>query len=171
MIKWTLVGFVFSVYRGLVDRGFTFLSFYFFYEILSMIWPRFEVFSPRVSPCLLQCRHTSWITDIVFSAADYNLLEEVKSAAESAQRTRNKLCGYSHFKLPFHLRGLKNASGSRRTKLLFLPSGMSKRSRNQSRYDPRLETTNVCTTSFFCLEVDYNGFLPWENPAIIMLWF
>ncbi|KAI4367055.1 hypothetical protein MLD38_022836 [Melastoma candidum] len=69
--------------------------------------------------------------------SDYNLLEEVKNVSESARRTRNKLCGYSHFGLPFHLRGLKNAAGSRKTKLLFLPSGMSKRSRNQSQYDPR----------------------------------
>lgn len=69
---------------------------------------------------------------------DYNLLEEVKRVAESAQRTRTKLCGYAQFKLPFHLRSLRNAAASRRTKLLLLPSGMSKREKNRTRYDQRL---------------------------------
>ncbi|CBI32194.3 unnamed protein product, partial [Vitis vinifera] len=69
--------------------------------------------------------------------SDYNLLEEVKSVAESAQRRRVKLCGYSQLKFPYHLRGLRNAAGSRRTKLLFLPSGMSKREKNKSQYNQR----------------------------------
>ncbi|KAB1224888.1 Box C/D snoRNA protein 1 [Morella rubra] len=69
--------------------------------------------------------------------SDYNLLEEVKRVAESAQRTRTKLCGYAQFKLPFHLRSLRNAAASRRTKLLLLPSGMSKREKNRTRYDQR----------------------------------
>ncbi|KAL6322807.1 hypothetical protein AAG906_020807 [Vitis piasezkii] len=58
--------------------------------------------------------------------SDYNLLEEVKRVAKSAQRTRVNLCGHSHFKTLSHLQGLSNASQSHRTKLLFLPSGMSK---------------------------------------------
>ncbi|KAM1064666.1 hypothetical protein TB2_028215 [Malus domestica] len=58
---------------------------------------------------------------------DYNLLEEVKRVAESAQRLRNKLCRYNNFRLPFCLKSLRSAAASRRTKLLFLPSGMSKR--------------------------------------------
>lgn len=69
---------------------------------------------------------------------DYNLLEEVKRVAESAQRVRTKLCGYAHFKLPFHLKSLRSAAGSRRTKLLLLPNGMSKREKNRTQYDQRL---------------------------------
>ncbi|GLT32148.1 hypothetical protein SLA2020_068350 [Shorea laevis] len=69
--------------------------------------------------------------------SDYNLLEEVKRIAESAQRTRAKLCGYSHFKLPFVLRSLRSAAASRGTKLWFQPSGMSKRENNQTRYNQR----------------------------------
>ncbi|KAG6671600.1 box C/D snoRNA protein 1 [Carya illinoinensis] len=69
--------------------------------------------------------------------SDYNLLEEVKRVAESAQRTRTKLCGYAHSKFPFHLRSLWNAAARRRTKLLFLSSGMSKRQKNRTRYDQR----------------------------------
>ncbi|KAF8403887.1 hypothetical protein HHK36_011993 [Tetracentron sinense] len=69
--------------------------------------------------------------------SDYNLLEEVKRVAESAQRMRHKLCGNSHFKLPFKLQNLRKVAGRRRTKILFLPSGMSKREKNQSRCDQR----------------------------------
>ncbi|EXB94200.1 hypothetical protein L484_007863 [Morus notabilis] len=69
--------------------------------------------------------------------SDYNLLEEVKRVAESAQRMRNKLCRYNCFRLPFHLRSVRNAAASRRTKLLFLSGGMSKRETNQTRYDQR----------------------------------
>ncbi|KAL6184403.1 hypothetical protein ACLB2K_045804 [Fragaria x ananassa] len=69
--------------------------------------------------------------------SDYSLLEEVKRVADSAQRLRNKLCKYNHFRLPFFLKCLRNAAYSRRTKLLFLPPGMSKRDTNQTRYDTR----------------------------------
>lgn len=69
--------------------------------------------------------------------SDYNLLEEVKRVAESAQRARTKLCGNAHFKLPFHLNSLRSAAASRRTKLLLLPNGMSKREKNRTRYDKR----------------------------------
>ncbi|KAL6180316.1 hypothetical protein ACLB2K_046980 [Fragaria x ananassa] len=69
--------------------------------------------------------------------SDYNMLEEVKRVADSAQRLRNKLCKYNHFRLPFFLKCLRNAAYSRRTKLLFLPPGMSKRDTNQTRYDTR----------------------------------
>ncbi|CBI38923.3 unnamed protein product, partial [Vitis vinifera] len=44
--------------------------------------------------------------------SDYNLFEEVKRVAESAQRTRINLFGYSHFKIPSHLQGLRNAAES-----------------------------------------------------------
>ncbi|KAK7364255.1 hypothetical protein VNO80_12779 [Phaseolus coccineus] len=73
--------------------------------------------------------------DILLS--DYNLLEEVKRVAESAQRMRSKLGIHSYFKLPHQLKSLKSAAGSRKTKLMFLPRGMSKREKNQSRYDQR----------------------------------
>uniref|UniRef100_A0A803PFQ4 Box C/D snoRNA protein 1 n=1 Tax=Cannabis sativa TaxID=3483 RepID=A0A803PFQ4_CANSA len=69
--------------------------------------------------------------------SDYNLLEEVKRVSESAQRMRNKLCRYNHYKLPFHLRSVRSAAASRRTKILFLPSGMAKREKNQTHYDQR----------------------------------
>lgn len=69
--------------------------------------------------------------------SDYNLLEEMKRVTESAQRLRGKLCGYSYFKLPYYLRSLRSAAASRKTKLLFLPSGMTKREKNQTRYDQR----------------------------------
>lgn len=74
---------------------------------------------------------------------DYNLLEEVKRVAESAQRARTKLCGNAHFKLPFHLNSLRSAAASRRTKLLLLPNGMSKREKNRTRYDKRLRLVNL----------------------------
>ncbi|XP_022756736.1 putative box C/D snoRNA protein SPCC613.07 [Durio zibethinus] len=68
--------------------------------------------------------------------SDYNLLEETKRVAESARRMRSKLCSNypPHFKLPFVLRNLRSAAASRRTKLLFLPTGMSKREINQTRF-------------------------------------
>ncbi|GAB4828131.1 hypothetical protein Ancab_035046 [Ancistrocladus abbreviatus] len=69
--------------------------------------------------------------------SDFNLLEDVRRVAESARRVRAEVCGYSHFKLPFHLRRLRNAAASWRTKLWFLPSGMTKREKNQSRYNQR----------------------------------
>ncbi|KAF7815368.1 Box C/D snoRNA protein 1 [Senna tora] len=67
--------------------------------------------------------------------SDYNLLEDMKRVAESAHRMRTRFG--THFHLPFHLKSLRNAAGSRRTKLLFLPGGMSKREKNQSRYNYR----------------------------------
>lgn len=75
---------------------------------------------------------------VEFHTLDYYLLEDVKRIAESAHRMSGKFGGGAHFKLPFHLKSLRSAAGSRRTKLLFLPSGMSKREKNQSRYDNRL---------------------------------
>ncbi|WVZ14866.1 hypothetical protein V8G54_012432 [Vigna mungo] len=69
--------------------------------------------------------------------SDYSLLEEVKRVAESAQRMRSKLGIHSYFKLPHSLKILKNAAGSRKTQLMFLPHGMSKRQKNRSRYDQR----------------------------------
>ncbi|TYI41466.1 hypothetical protein ES332_A01G023700v1 [Gossypium tomentosum] len=75
--------------------------------------------------------------------SDYNLLEETKRIAESATRIRSKLCNttngghHPRFKLPHPLRNLRTAAASRRTKLLFLPSGMSKRETNQTRFNHR----------------------------------
>ncbi|CAK8532405.1 unnamed protein product [Lathyrus sativus] len=69
--------------------------------------------------------------------SDYNLLEEVKRVAEVASKTRTKLGVSTYFKLPYHLKSLQRAAGSRRTKLLFLPNGMSKRENNHSRFDNR----------------------------------
>lgn len=77
---------------------------------------------------------------LVLPCIDYNLLEEVKRMAESAQRLRKKLCPYTHpyYRLPFHLKSLRTAASSRRTKIMFLPTGMTKREKNQTRYDKRL---------------------------------
>ncbi|XP_055817811.1 uncharacterized protein LOC129886931 [Solanum dulcamara] len=69
--------------------------------------------------------------------SDYNMLEDVKRFAESARRMRQRLCGYSHFKLPFPLKNLRRAAASRRTKINFLSSGMSKREKNQTYYNKR----------------------------------
>ncbi|XP_049389305.1 uncharacterized protein LOC125853621 [Solanum stenotomum] len=69
--------------------------------------------------------------------SDYNMLEDVKRFAESARRMRQKLCGYSRFKLPFPLKNLRRAADSRRTKIHFLSSGMSKREKNQTYYNNR----------------------------------
>lgn len=62
--------------------------------------------------------------------------------AESAQRLRKKLCPYTHayFRLPFHLKSLRAAASNRRTKIMFLPTGMTKRENNQTRYDKREKT-------------------------------
>ncbi|XP_010556966.1 PREDICTED: box C/D snoRNA protein 1 [Tarenaya hassleriana] len=72
--------------------------------------------------------------------SDYNMLEDVKRVAESAQRVRTKLCRYPYFRLPFFLQSLRSAAASRRTKILFLPNGMMKREKNQTRYDNRKKT-------------------------------
>nr|DAD36569.1 TPA_asm: hypothetical protein HUJ06_007210 [Nelumbo nucifera] len=71
--------------------------------------------------------------------SDYNLLEEAKRVAEASQRRRNGWSvGYPSFRLPHRLYLLRNAASKRRTRLLFLPSGMTRREKNQSRYDQRL---------------------------------
>lgn len=72
-----------------------------------------------------------------FKCIDYNMLEETKRVAESALRRRHQLCKNPHFRLrlPYDLRSLQVAAADRKTKLWFLPSGMLKRDKNQSRYD------------------------------------
>ncbi|KAE8679816.1 HIT-type Zinc finger family protein, putative isoform 2 [Hibiscus syriacus] len=75
--------------------------------------------------------------------SDYNLLEETKRVAETAERIRSKLCNttnssyHPHFKLPYPLRTLRSVAASRKTKLLFLPSGMSRRETNQTLFNHR----------------------------------
>lgn len=69
--------------------------------------------------------------------SDYNLLEDVKRVADSAQRKRAKLCGDYQYRLPLPLKNLGKAAASRRTKIIFLPTGMSKRQTNQSFYHYR----------------------------------
>ncbi|KAL5706416.1 hypothetical protein ACHQM5_024586 [Ranunculus cassubicifolius] len=69
--------------------------------------------------------------------SDYSLLEEAKRTAESAKRNRDGLFGYFPYKLPFKLRNLQNAAARRKTNLLLLPNGMSKREKNQTRYNFR----------------------------------
>ncbi|KAJ7949104.1 Box C/D snoRNA protein 1 [Quillaja saponaria] len=91
--------------------------------------------------CTGKRNHTEFVPISQFNdnllLSDFNLLEDVKRVAESAQRMRTKLCGYAHFKLPFHLKSLQSAARSRQTRLLFLPSGMSRREKNQTRYEKR----------------------------------
>ncbi|KAL2920555.1 Box C/D snoRNA protein 1 [Bienertia sinuspersici] len=73
--------------------------------------------------------------------SDYNLLEDVKRVADSAQRTRVKVCGYHpQFRLPFHLKALRGTAAKKGTRLLFLPVGMYKRDKNQTRYNQRKRT-------------------------------
>lgn len=72
--------------------------------------------------------------------SDYTFLEDAKRVAESARRTRQELCGNPWFKLPLRLKLLKNAARQRKMGLLFLASGMSKREKNQSRYDQRTKS-------------------------------
>jgi hypothetical protein len=75
---------------------------------------------------------------LMLPAIDYNLLEEIKRVADSARRTRTKLHPHPPYsRFPPHRQDLKRAAARRRTKLLFLPSGMSKREKNQTQYDPR----------------------------------
>lgn len=70
--------------------------------------------------------------------SDYNMLEDVKRIADSAQRMRVAVCGYySQFGLSFALKSLRNAAGSRRTRLLFLSNGMSKREKNRTYYNKK----------------------------------
>ncbi|RWR97156.1 zinc finger protein [Cinnamomum micranthum f. kanehirae] len=73
--------------------------------------------------------------------SDYNFLEEAKRTAESAKRMRYGLSGYYGFKLPPSLKLLRSvAAHKRKTRVLFLPSGMSKREKNQSRYDQKAKS-------------------------------
>ncbi|CAL1399959.1 unnamed protein product [Linum trigynum] len=69
--------------------------------------------------------------------SDYNFLEEAKRVVDLGPRMRAQLRAYSQFRLPFHLQSLKRAASSRRTTLLLLPSGMSRREKNKTRYDQR----------------------------------
>ncbi|KAH6813012.1 hypothetical protein C2S51_022030 [Perilla frutescens var. frutescens] len=69
--------------------------------------------------------------------SDYNMLEDVKRIADSAQRMRVTVCGYSQIRLPFALKSLRSAAMSRRIKLLFLSNGMSKREKNRTYYNKK----------------------------------
>ncbi|XWS77429.1 hypothetical protein CRYUN_Cryun01aG0261000 [Craigia yunnanensis] len=92
----------------------------------------------------------------------YNLLEETKRVAESARRIRSKLCSSypPHFNLPFVLRTLRTAAAFRRTKLLFLPTGMFKRKTNQTRFHQRVhEDTSLCSLIENHLKPN-----PWNHP-------
>lgn len=108
------------------------------YYLITLLWSsfcKFGVFSSLFdqASCLGGNLHI-----VMLPAIDYNLLEEIKRAAESARRTRTKLhpCPpYSRF--PPYRQDLKRAAARRRTKLLFLPGGMSRKEKNQTLYDPR----------------------------------
>lgn len=82
---------------------------------------------------------------------DYNLLEDVKRIAESAQRKRVKLCGDYHFRLPFPLKSLRSAAINRRTRILFHSNGMSKREMNKTYYNNRyLQSNGAVGYMLFC---------------------
>ncbi|KAF5760967.1 putative Zinc finger, HIT-type [Helianthus annuus] len=68
--------------------------------------------------------------------SDYNMLEDVKRIADSAKRRRVSLCG-SDYGIPLHLKSLINGARSRRFKLFFLPTGMSKRQTNKTSFNNR----------------------------------
>ncbi|KAK8953347.1 hypothetical protein KSP40_PGU019046 [Platanthera guangdongensis] len=69
--------------------------------------------------------------------SDYKLLEETKRVADSARRKSSDFHGYFHLRLPYKLWILRKAANRRKTCLLFFPPGMSKREKNNSRYNPR----------------------------------
>ncbi|KAI3764800.1 hypothetical protein L2E82_14816 [Cichorium intybus] len=69
--------------------------------------------------------------------SDYSMLEDVKRIADSAKRMRVQLCGKYYNGLPFYLKHLLKAAQSRRTRLFFLPTGMSKRETNKTSYNNR----------------------------------
>ncbi|CAL9131684.1 unnamed protein product [Musa acuminata var. zebrina] len=69
--------------------------------------------------------------------SDYDLLEETKRVTESAHRLITGFGSNYRFHLPTRLRMLRNAANRRRTRLLSLPLGMSKRDKNQSRYNQK----------------------------------
>ncbi|XP_023548330.1 box C/D snoRNA protein 1-like isoform X2 [Cucurbita pepo subsp. pepo] len=106
----------------------------------------------RHSGCTGKRKHIQLVSLSQFNdsilLSDYNLLEEVKRMAESAQRFRKKLCPYTHayFRFPFHLKSLRTAASSRRTKIMFLPTGMTKRENNQTRYDKRVNENSKLST-------------------------
>ncbi|KAK1300433.1 hypothetical protein QJS10_CPB13g00641 [Acorus calamus] len=78
--------------------------------------------------------------------SDYNFLEETKRLAESAKRGRDWVLWNSSFKHPWNRRQLRDAAGRRRTRLFFFPIGLSKREKNESRYDERVnEHENLCS--------------------------
>lgn len=58
--------------------------------------------------------------------------------AVSAKRMRDALCGNYGFRTSFTVKVLLGAARQRKMKVLFLPSGMSRREKNQSRYDKKL---------------------------------
>ncbi|RZC51673.1 hypothetical protein C5167_020084 [Papaver somniferum] len=75
--------------------------------------------------------------------SDYRFLEEAKRVAESAKRTRKAVFGDSlgeANRLPFRIIKLRLAAGKRRTQLVFLPDGMSRREKNMSSYQHRKES-------------------------------
>ncbi|KAI3990771.1 hypothetical protein MKX01_004044 [Papaver californicum] len=71
--------------------------------------------------------------------SDYKFLEEAKRVADSAQRTRKAVFGHSSefLKMPFRITKLRSAASRRKTELVFLPNGMSRREKNKSFYHLR----------------------------------
>ncbi|KAH8520510.1 hypothetical protein H0E87_001816 [Populus deltoides] len=93
-------------------------------------------------------------------------LEEIKRVADSARRTRTKLHPHPPYsRLPPHRQDLKRAAARRRTKLLFLPSGMSKRGKNQTQYDPRKKSISwTIEWRFHSTDVKHLKPGPWNHP-------
>ncbi|XP_047311591.1 box C/D snoRNA protein 1-like [Impatiens glandulifera] len=71
--------------------------------------------------------------------SDYHMLEETKRVTESSRRVRMKLWGNSHLEHPFSHGDIRKAALSRRTRLLFLPNGMSRRKENRSSFNYKLK--------------------------------
>lgn len=72
--------------------------------------------------------------------SDYNMLEDVKRVADAARKLRCTFRLYHNLRLPRSLFHLKKAASSRRTTLILLPAGMSKREKNQTYYNSRLKS-------------------------------
>ncbi|KAK8919228.1 hypothetical protein KSP39_PZI021923 [Platanthera zijinensis] len=83
--------------------------------------------------------------------SDYKLLEETKRVTDSARRKGSDFRGYFRLRLPNKLWNLRKAANRRKTCLLFFPPGMSKREKNNSRYNPR--KNNI----FWTIELRFYG--------------
>ena len=63
--------------------------------------------------------------------------------------------GFRFNKMPVRLRLLRNAAYRRRIRLMILPPGMSKREKNQTRYDQRFVYLYILDFLVCCVFIDF----------------